>query len=187
MRHKIRHRKQKCFTLSAILSLSKPKTVPTAPREAHQLGSKGFFIRQRGQWTTDMGDSGAPPPPQGKGGGQAGGARDAANSLLQFLRPSAEITPPSPAASPKTAETATEGWVLAQQQQYVNTERPAYGGANLLKIQISQLHSGVPSRGLAPLRSVPQRRAPTARFLSGLALLSSIAGFSPTQEFHRGV
>ena len=128
MRHKIRHRKRKCVTLSAILSLSKPKTVLTAPREAHQLGSKGFFIRQRGQWTTDIDDSGAPPPPQEKGGGQAGGARDAANSLLQFLRPRAETTQPPPAAPPKAAETTAEGWVLAQQQQYINTERPAYDG-----------------------------------------------------------
>ena len=40
----IRHRKRKCATFSAILSLSKP-TVLTAPREAHQLGSKGCFIR----------------------------------------------------------------------------------------------------------------------------------------------
>ena len=110
------------------LSLSKPKTVLTAPREAPQLGSKGFSIRQRSQWTTDMGDSGAPPPPQGKGGGQTGGARDAANSLLQFLRPRTEITPPSPVAPPNATETTTEGWVLAQQQQYINMERPGYDG-----------------------------------------------------------
>ena len=32
---------------------------------------QGIFIRQRGPWAIDMGDSGAPPP--GKGGGQAGG------------------------------------------------------------------------------------------------------------------
>ena len=54
-------------------SLSKPKTVLTAPREAPQLGSKGFSIRQRSQWTTDMGDSGAPPSPQGRGGGASKG------------------------------------------------------------------------------------------------------------------
>jgi len=42
MRHKIRHRKRKCVTLSAIFPLSKPKQSFTVPREAHQLGFKGF-------------------------------------------------------------------------------------------------------------------------------------------------
>jgi hypothetical protein len=128
MRHKIRHRKRKCVTLSAILPLSKPKQSFAVPREAHQLGSKGFLFRQRGQWATDMSDSGAPPPPQGKGGGQTGEARDAANSLLKFLRPRTEATPPSPAAPPKATETIAGGWVLAQQQQYINMERPGYDG-----------------------------------------------------------
>jgi len=75
-----------------------------------------------------MSDSGAPPPPQGKGGGQTGEARDAANSLLKFLRPRTEVTPPSPAAPPKATETIAGGWVLAQQQQYINMERPGYDG-----------------------------------------------------------
>ena len=42
MRHKIRHRKRKCVTLSAIFPLSKPKQSFAVPREAHQLGFKGF-------------------------------------------------------------------------------------------------------------------------------------------------
>ena len=44
MRHKIRHRNRKCVILSAIFPLSKPKQSFTVPREAHQLGFKGFFI-----------------------------------------------------------------------------------------------------------------------------------------------
>ena len=133
MRHKIRHRKRKCVTLSAIFPLSKPKQSFAVPREAHQLGSKGFFIQQRGQWATDMGDSGAPPPPQGKGGGQTGEAREAANSLLKFLQPRAQVTQPSPAASARATEAISEGWVTTQQQQYINTERPAYDGATPIR------------------------------------------------------
>ena len=72
-----------------------------------------------------MGDSGAPPPPQGKGGGHTGVTRDAANSLLQFLRPMAAITKPPPAAQPTTEEMTEEGWVHTQRQQYINTERTA--------------------------------------------------------------
>ena len=75
-----------------------------------------------------MGDSGAPPPPQGKGGGHTGVTRDAANSLLQFLRPMAAITKPPPAAQPTTEEMTEEGWVHTQRQQYINTERTAYDG-----------------------------------------------------------
>ena len=75
-----------------------------------------------------MGDSGAPPPPQGKGGGQTGEAREAANSLLKFLQPRAQVTQPSPAAPARTTEAISEGWVTTQQQQYINTERPAYDG-----------------------------------------------------------
>ena len=54
--------------------------------------------------------------------------KDAANSLIRFLQPRTEATPPSPAAPAKATEAITEGWVLDQQQQYVNTERPAYDG-----------------------------------------------------------
>ena len=75
-----------------------------------------------------MGDSGAPPPPQGKGGGQTGEAREAANSLLKFLQPRAQVTQPSPAAPARATEAISEGWVTTQQQQYINTERPAYDG-----------------------------------------------------------
>ena len=90
---------------------------------------QGFFIQQRGQRTTDMSDSGVPPPPQGKGGGQTGEARDAANSLLRFLQPrAAQVTQPSPAAPTRTTEAISEGWVTGWQQQYINTERTAYDG-----------------------------------------------------------
>ena len=44
MRHKIRHRKRKCVTLSTIFPISKPKQPFTVPREAHQLGFRDFFI-----------------------------------------------------------------------------------------------------------------------------------------------
>ena len=75
-----------------------------------------------------MGDSGAPPPPQGKGGGQTGEAREAANSLLKFLQPIAQVTQTSPAAPARATEAISEGWVTMQQQQYINTERTAYDG-----------------------------------------------------------
>ena len=75
-----------------------------------------------------MSDSGAPPPPPGKGGGVTGDAREAANSLLKFLKPRQEVTPPPPAAPSKTTETIAEGWLLAQHQQYANMERPGYDG-----------------------------------------------------------
>ena len=75
-----------------------------------------------------MGDSGAPPPPQGKGGGQTGEAKEAANTLIKFLQPRAQVTQPSPAAPARATEAISEGWVTMQQQQYINTERPAYDG-----------------------------------------------------------
>jgi hypothetical protein len=54
--------------------------------------------------------------------------KDAANSLIRFLQPRTEATPPSPAAPSKATETIADGWVLEQQQQYANMERPAYDG-----------------------------------------------------------
>ena len=89
---------------------------------------QGIFIQTGGQWATDMSDSGAPPPPQGKGGGQTGEAKEAANTLIKFLQPRAQVTQPSPAAPPRATEAISEGWVTTPQQQYINTERPAYDG-----------------------------------------------------------
>ena len=110
------------------LSALQAKTVLHRAQGGAPARLQGIFIQQGGQWATDMGDSGAPPPPQGKGGGQTGEAREAANSLLKFLQPRAQVTQPSPAAPARTTEAISEGWVTTQQQQYINTERPAYDG-----------------------------------------------------------
>ena len=113
--------------------LSKPKTVLTAPREAHQLGFKEFSFDKeaRGQqtWAT------AARRHRTKGEGKPGGARDAANSLLKFLKPRTGATQPPPAASPRPTETAGDSWVHTPQQQYINTERLAFDGVTPVERQ----------------------------------------------------
>ena len=128
MRHKIRHRKRKCVTLSAIFPLSKPKQSFTVPREAHQLGFKGFSFNKEASGQQTWAIAARRHRRKAKGGGQTGEAREAANSLLKFLQPRAQVTQPSPAAPARTTEAISEGWVTTQQQQYINTERPAYDG-----------------------------------------------------------
>ena len=92
----------KCVISSATFSPSKPKSALAAPREAPQLGFKGFSFSKEAIGQHNMSDSGA--PPQAKGGGQAVGRRDAANSLLQFLQPKPGAAQPPPAVPPRPTD-----------------------------------------------------------------------------------
>ena len=116
----------KCVTLSATFSPFKPKTVLTAPREAPQLGFKGFSFFKEASGQHNMSDSGA--PPQAKGGEQAGDRRDAANSILKFFQPKAGAAQLPPAAPPRPTEATGDGRLHTPHHQYINTERLAFDG-----------------------------------------------------------
>ena len=114
----------KCVTLFATCRPSKPKTDLATPREAPQLGSKGFSFSKEASGQHNISDSDAPPRAEGERQARAEG--EAANSLLNFFRQRPGAAPPPLAAPPQLTERVDDGRQHTSHQPHINTERPAY-------------------------------------------------------------